>query len=170
MTPGAQLAAGTYTRDAGLVSVVIACGSGGFGAGTSTANSPVTGLGGPAGANSPATSALGQGGQPGGVTTVAAGGAVIAADPSTNSLIITAPEPIYRNLRSVIDKLDARRVQVYIESLIVEVSADRSIELQVVCSAEVAERIAEHVLAQYAPNYAVALYLSDVQVFRAQKY
>ncbi len=104
-------------------------GAGGFGAGTSTANSPVTGLGGPAGANSPATSALGQGGQPGGVTTVAAGGAVIAADPSTNSLIITAPEPIYRNLRSVIDKLDARRVQVYIESLIVEVSADRSIEL-----------------------------------------
>jgi general secretion pathway protein D len=107
---------------------------GGFGGaglgGSSTANSPVTGLGGPAGANSPATSALGQGGQQGGgVTTVAAGGAVIAADPSTNSLIITAPEPIYRNLRSVIDKLDARRVQVYIESLIVEVSADRSIEL-----------------------------------------
>ena len=104
-------------------------GAGGFGAGTSTANSPATGLGGPAGANSPATSALGQGAQQGGVTTVAAGGAVIAADPSTNSLIITAPEPIYRNLRSVIDKLDARRVQVYIESLIVEVSADRSIEL-----------------------------------------
>ncbi|RPH43200.1 MAG: type II secretion system protein GspD [Burkholderiales bacterium] len=106
-------------------------GFGGAGLGSgSTANSPVTGLGGPAGANSPATSALGQGTpQGGGVTTVAAGGAVIAADPSTNSLIITAPEPIYRNLRSVIDKLDARRVQVYIESLIVEVSADRSIEL-----------------------------------------
>lgn len=48
--------------------------------------------------------------------------------------------------------------------------ADRSIELQVVCSAEVAERIAEHVLAQYASHYAVSLYLSDVQVFRAQKY
>lgn len=104
---------------------------GAFGAGLSgsTANSPVTGLGGPAGAASPATSALASG-QPGaGVTTIAAGGAVIAADPSTNSLIITAPEPIYRNLRAVIDKLDARRVQVYIESLIVEVSADRSMEL-----------------------------------------
>jgi hypothetical protein len=48
--------------------------------------------------------------------------------------------------------------------------ADRSIELQVVCGAEVAERIAAHVLTQYAPNYAVALYLSDVQVFRAQKF
>jgi general secretion pathway protein D len=104
-----------------------------FGAGlsSSTPNSPVTGLGGPAGAASPGTSALGTG-QPGaGVTTVSAGGAVIAADPSTNSLIITAPEPIYRNLRAVIDKLDARRVQVYIESLIVEVSADRSMELGV---------------------------------------
>lgn len=48
--------------------------------------------------------------------------------------------------------------------------ADRSIELKVVCPAEVAEKIAEHVLVQYAPHYAVALYLSDVQVFRAQKY
>jgi nitrogen regulatory protein P-II 2 len=48
--------------------------------------------------------------------------------------------------------------------------ADRSIEMQIVCAADVAERIAEHVLEQYAPNYAVALYLSDVAVFRAQKY
>ena len=61
--------------------------------------------------------------------TVRAGGAIIAADPSTNSLIITAPEPIYRNLRAVIDKLDARRVQVFIESLIVEVGAERAAEL-----------------------------------------
>jgi len=63
--------------------------------------------------------------------TVQAGGAIIAADPSTNSLIITAPEPVYRNLRAVIDKLDARRAQVYIESLIVEISADRAAELGV---------------------------------------
>jgi nitrogen regulatory protein P-II 2 len=48
--------------------------------------------------------------------------------------------------------------------------ADRSIELQVVCAAGVAERIAEHVLAQYAPHYGVTLYLSDVKVYRAQKY
>jgi general secretion pathway protein D len=110
-------------------------GLGGFGAGTSTPNSPTAGLGGiggVGGTNSPGTTPL-AGSQPGatGVTTVTAGGAVIAADPSTNSLIITAPEPTYRNLRSVIDKLDARRVQVYIESLIVEVSADRSMELGV---------------------------------------
>lgn len=60
---------------------------------------------------------------------IAVSGAIIAADVSTNSLIITAPEPIYRNLRSVIDKLDARRAQVYIESLIVEISAEKSTEL-----------------------------------------
>ena len=64
-----------------------------------------------------------------GPVTIAAGGAIIAADPSTNSLIITAPEPVYRNIRTVIDKLDSRRAQVYIESLIVEVSADKAAEL-----------------------------------------
>jgi len=48
--------------------------------------------------------------------------------------------------------------------------ADRSIELQVVCGESVAFRIAEHVLQNYAPHYAVALYLSDVQVFRAGKF
>ena len=61
--------------------------------------------------------------------TVQAGGATIAADPTTNSLIITAPEPVYRNLRSVIDQLDTRRAQVFIESLIVEISAERAAEL-----------------------------------------
>ncbi len=47
----------------------------------------------------------------------------IQADASTNTLIITAPDAIYRNLRAVIDQLDVRRAQVYIESLIVEVNA-----------------------------------------------
>ncbi len=70
-----------------------------------------------------------QGGANQGPVTVAAGGAIIAADPSTNALIITAPEPVYRNIRAVIDKLDSRRAQVYIESLIVEVSADKAAEL-----------------------------------------
>ncbi|SAL76022.1 general secretion pathway protein D [Caballeronia choica] len=51
------------------------------------------------------------------------GGGMIQADAATNSLIITASEPVYRNLRSVIDQLDARRAQVYIEALIVELSA-----------------------------------------------
>jgi general secretion pathway protein D len=53
-------------------------------------------------------------------------GGQIQADPATNSLIITAPEPQYRQLRAVIDKLDGRRAQVLVESLIAEVSADKA--------------------------------------------
>ncbi|WP_415794482.1 type II secretion system secretin GspD [Comamonas aquatilis] len=52
-------------------------------------------------------------------------GGMIQADPSTNSLIITAPPPLYRQLRAVIDKLDSRRAQVMIEALIVEVATDK---------------------------------------------
>src|SRR5262245_52518820 len=44
-------------------------------------------------------------------------GAQIQADPATNTLIITAPDAVYRQLRVVIDKLDVRRAQVFIESL-----------------------------------------------------
>ena len=55
-------------------------------------------------------------------------GGQIQADPATNSLIITAPEPQYRQLRAVIDLLDARRAQVYVESLIAEVNADKAAE------------------------------------------
>ena len=58
-------------------------------------------------------------------------GGQIQADPATNSLIITAPEPQYRQLRAVIDKLDQRRAQVYVESLIAEVSADKAAEFGV---------------------------------------
>jgi general secretion pathway protein D len=53
-------------------------------------------------------------------------GGQIQADPSTNSLIITAPEPQYRQLRAVIDQLDGRRAQVLVESLIVEVNAEKA--------------------------------------------
>ena len=55
-------------------------------------------------------------------------GGQIQADPATNSLIITAPEPQYRQLRAVIDQLDSRRAQVYVESLIAEVNADKAAE------------------------------------------
>ena len=56
-------------------------------------------------------------------------GGMIQADPSTNSLIITASEPYYRQLREVIDKLDRRRTQIYVEALIVEVESTNSAQL-----------------------------------------
>jgi general secretion pathway protein D len=56
-------------------------------------------------------------------------GGFIQADSATNTLIITASDAVYRNLRGVIDRLDSRRAQVYIEALIVEVSATASNDL-----------------------------------------
>ena len=55
-------------------------------------------------------------------------GGQIQADPATNSLIITAPDPQYRQLRAVIEQLDSRRAQVYVESLIAEVNTDKAAE------------------------------------------
>lgn len=55
-------------------------------------------------------------------------GGFIQADPATNSLIISAPEPAYRQLRAVIEQLDARRAQVYVESMIVKMDAQQAAE------------------------------------------
>ena len=51
-----------------------------------------------------------------------------------------------------------------------EWDVDRTVELQLVCTSDVADCIAEHVLDQYAKHYHIALYLTDVQVFRGDKY
>ena len=56
-------------------------------------------------------------------------GGQIQADTATNALIITAPEPQYRQLRAVIDMLDQRRAQVMVESLIAEVNADKALQM-----------------------------------------
>ncbi|MBS0453630.1 MAG: type II secretion system secretin GspD [Proteobacteria bacterium] len=58
-------------------------------------------------------------------------GGQIQADPSTNSLIITASEPQYRQLRAVIERLDGKRAQVLVEALIAEVSADKAAQFGV---------------------------------------
>jgi general secretion pathway protein D len=57
-----------------------------------------------------------------------AGGVTIQADPANNALIVMAPEPLYNNIRAIVEKLDTRRAQVFIEALIVEISADRAAE------------------------------------------
>ena len=104
---------------------------------------PSAGSGLGAGATQPGTSGLGNSttssssGLASGPTINAAGnnqpstGGQIQADPATNSLIISAPEPVYRELRAVIDKLDQRRAQVFVESLIAEVRADRAADFGV---------------------------------------
>lgn len=64
----------------------------------------------------------------GGASSTPSGGGMIQADATTNSLIITAPSNIYNNMRAVIDMLDVRRAQVFVEALIAEVSADKAAE------------------------------------------
>lgn len=53
---------------------------------------------------------------------------MIQADSASNALIITAPSAVYNNLRAVVELLDVRRAQVFVEALIVEVTADKAAE------------------------------------------
>jgi len=83
----------------------------------------------PASASSPAQAVnTATGGQS--QATAAAPG-IIQADAATNSIIITAPDAIYNNLRAALDKLDVRRAQVYVEALIAELTADKAAEFGV---------------------------------------
>ncbi len=124
--PTSQAAAGdihvVYLKNADAVALATtlraAMSGGGSGSSGSTArSSPTTGTAATSAASTPVASSA----QP-------STGGQIQADPATNALIITAPEPQYRQLRAVIDQLDARRAQVYVESLIAEVNADKAAE------------------------------------------
>ena len=115
--------------DATKLAAVLRAAYSGNGASVSSSASPSSG-------GTPSTQSLvnalsGQGGstQATAPVTPSAGpstGGFVQADPATNALIITAPEPMYRQLRAMIDQLDARRAQVFIETMIVEVSGDDS--------------------------------------------
>ena len=58
-----------------------------------------------------------------------AGDVRITADPATNALIVAAVPEDFAILRSVIEKLDIRRRQVYVEAIILEVTLDRTRQL-----------------------------------------
>ena len=111
-----------------MASVLRAAMSGTGGGGASSQVTPLIG-------NVPSFNTAGQSGSASSAVTApltpSAGpstGGQIQADPATNSLIITASEPQYRQLRAVIEKLDGRRAQVYVESLIAEVNMDKAAE------------------------------------------
>ena len=53
----------------------------------------------------------------------------ITADPATNSLLISASPQDFETLARVIEQLDVRRKQVYVEAMILEVSMERAREL-----------------------------------------
>ncbi|MBI3382162.1 MAG: type II secretion system secretin GspD [Aquabacterium sp.] len=99
-------------------------GASGGGASSGASGLPTSNMGGAAasgGASQQSTSPVGASAQP-------STGGFIQADPSTNSLIITATDSLYKQLRAVIDQLDGRRAQIYIEAMIVEVSEQKLAE------------------------------------------
>ncbi|WP_199154399.1 type II secretion system secretin GspD [Chromobacterium sp. ASV23] len=63
--------------------------------------------------------------------------AMIQADSNSNALILNVPDPMYQNLRNVIDLLDKRRAQVYVEALVMEVTANHSTSIGVQWAASV---------------------------------
>jgi general secretion pathway protein D len=69
----------------------------------------------------------------GGSTTLslAGGTATIWADKANNALVITAGQRSMKALNAVIDKLDIRRPQVYVEAIIAAVSVDKTADLGV---------------------------------------
>ena len=102
-------------------------GAGGGGLGGQQGQQSSIGMGGTGNTFGQQSQATGGAGGAGG----GAGSGFIQADASTNSLIITAPDAVYRNLRGVIDQLDVRRAQVYIEALVVEMTSNKASEFGV---------------------------------------
>ncbi len=68
----------------------------------------------------------GAGGGFGGDVATFEGGVRVTADPPTNALVITASYNDYLTLRRVIERLDIRRKQVFVEAVILELSQDKS--------------------------------------------
>lgn len=67
-----------------------------------------------------------RGGSGGSGGALLSGDVQVTADNSTNSLILTASFKDYLALKTVIEKLDKRRKQVYVEAAIMEISVDRN--------------------------------------------
>jgi general secretion pathway protein D len=55
----------------------------------------------------------------------------IWAEPQTNALVVTAPPKVMRSVMAIVDRLDIRRAQVLVEAILVEMSADKAMDLGV---------------------------------------
>ena len=107
-------------------------GSGSGASGSSTSAGSSGGLSTPSGAGSNANASGANSSQattPVSSTAQPSLGGYIQADPATNALIVTAPEPLFRELRAVVDLLDTRRAQLYVESHVVEVDASKALDV-----------------------------------------
>jgi len=120
--------------DATKLANVLRAAFGGGGGGSTSSSSATSGTSGGLGLGNAAGSTGGTAGTTAASSPIAASaqpstGGFIQADPATNSLVITAAEPLYKQIRSVIDQLDGRRAQVFVESMIVEMDATKAAEL-----------------------------------------
>lgn len=99
------------------------------------ASSPSSSLGGgasPAAASNPLAATNNSGSSANNDTNMGApgtAGSMIQADTPNNALILNVPDMMYQNLRNVIDLLDRRRAQVYVETLVMEVNASRVVDI-----------------------------------------
>ncbi len=80
---------------------------------------PGAGGGAPAGAGGPASADL------------FSGSVKITADKNTNSLVVIASQADYRNLVKVVERLDIRRRQVFVEAVIMEVNLQNNLDVGV---------------------------------------
>ena len=55
----------------------------------------------------------------------------ITADPATNAMVVSASPQDWQTLKQIIDDLDTPRVQIFVQAVIVEVSAERQREIGV---------------------------------------
>ena len=94
-------------------------GSGGFGGGSGLMNHSSSGNTGPASASSP------------GKSIDFSYPVNITADPATNAMVISASPQDWQTLKQIIDDLDTPRVQIFVQAVIVEVSAERQREIGV---------------------------------------
>lgn len=104
-------------------------GGGGFGGGSGSG-----GFGGGGGLRSRGSSS----GNSGSASASSAGKSVdfsypvnVTADPATNAMVISASPQDWQTLKQIIDDLDTPRVQIFVQAVIVEVSAERQRELGV---------------------------------------
>ncbi len=103
---GTQVASGASSGGmSGLGAAAATSGSSGSGTASTQTTAPTTG------AAAPST------------------GGFVQADPASNALIVTAPDPLYRELRATIDELDTRRAQLVVESVVVEVDASKALDV-----------------------------------------
>src|SRR5215813_8693982 len=104
-------------------------GGGGFGSGMGMMRRGSSSSMGNSGAT--ATASTGGGGGSGNKSPDFTNPVSITADPATNALVVSAAPQDWQTLKQIIDDLDVPRVQIFVQAVIVEVSAERATSLGV---------------------------------------